>query len=327
MTPNTTVHPFMPSFDKAKHVSKCLESAILFEVSANKPGNVNLVVGFEGTRVEHFLASAVAASASFEEAAKRGIAVQNGDLPVSAVGLGELMRDCVADIDAWQTGGNTLLGTVMLFIPMAAAAGMTPMNEQGEFDLMLLRANMKLAVESSTAQDAVHLYEAIVIANPSGLNDAPDLDVNDAQSKARLIEEDVSLFKVFQIAAGYDDICFEWVNNFPIAFDLAYPYIMDQLKNKRNSLNTAIVHTFLKILSERPDTFISRKVGLEKTREVSKDAQEVLELGGVDTPQGRESLLLFDRKLREYGNNYNPGTTADITAATLALCTLSGYRP
>jgi triphosphoribosyl-dephospho-CoA synthetase len=36
--------------------------AILLEVSADKPGNVNLVVGFEGTNHMHFLASAVAAA-------------------------------------------------------------------------------------------------------------------------------------------------------------------------------------------------------------------------------------------------------------------------
>ncbi len=314
----------MPQYDKAKHISKCLEMAILFEVSANKPGNVNFVVGFEGTRVEHFLASAVAAAPSFEEAARRGIAVADCKMQISQVGMGKLMKECVADIDAWQKGGNTLLGTVILFIPMAVAAGMTPMNGKGEFDLNQLRANIKLAVESTTAEDAVHLYEAIGIAKPSGLNGAPDLDVNDVKSKERLLKENVSLFEVFRIAAGYDDICYEWVNNFPLTFDLAYPYLAEQLKRK--CLNNGIIHTFLKVLSERPDTFISRKVGLEKTRGVSMDAKHVLELGGVETPQGREAILLFDKRLRECGNNYNPGTTADITAATLALCTLSGYR-
>jgi triphosphoribosyl-dephospho-CoA synthase len=313
--------------DKAKHISICLEMAILFEVSANKPGNVNFVIGFEGTRVEHFLASAVAAAPSFEAAAKRGIAIQKGKLKISQAGMGQLMRDCVADIRAWQKGGNTLLGTVMLFIPMAVAAGMTPMNERSEFDLRKIRENMKLAVESTTPQDAVEVYNAIAIANPSGLNGAPDLSVTDASSKARLIKENVSLFKVFQIAEGYDDICYEWVNNFPIMFDLAYPYLMNQLNGKGKCLNAAIIHTFLKVLAERPDTFISRKVGLERTLPISDEAKKILKLGGTETAQGRESILLFDKKLRGYGNNYNPGTTADITAASLALCTLSGYRP
>ena len=91
----------MPHCDKAKHISKCLEMAILFEVSANKPGNVNFVVGFEGTRVEHFLASAVAAAPSFEEAAKHGIAISEGKLKISEAGIGQLMKDCVADIAAF----------------------------------------------------------------------------------------------------------------------------------------------------------------------------------------------------------------------------------
>ena len=314
----------MSNCEKARHISKCLETAILFEVSANKPGNVNFVVGFEGTRVEHFLASAVAAAPSFEEAARRGIAVADDRLRLSDVGMGKLMKDCVADINAWQKGGNTLLGTVILFMPIAVAAGMTSLKNNA-FNLSSLRRSIKKVVESSTPQDAVNLYDAIEIARPSGLNGAPDLDVKANDSKIRLIKENVSLFEVFKIAASYDDVCFEWVNNFPITFDLAYPFMMKELKTKR--LKTAIVHTFLRVLSERPDTFISRKIGQVKAEEVSSEARKVLEMGGVETPEGKESVILFDQKLRNSGNDYNPGTTADITAATLALLTLSGYRP
>ena len=315
----------MPRCEKAKHISKCLELAILFEVSATKPGNVNFTVGFEGTRVEHFLASAVAAGPSFEEAARRGIAVQDKKLRVNDVGMGEIIKNCVVDIETWQKGGNTLLGTVILFVPIAVAAGMTPTRENFDFEFSRLRENLKLAVESTTAEDAVHLYEAVDVAKPSGLNKAPDLDVNDPSSKERILRENVSLYQVFKIAAGYDDVCAEWVNNYPITFDLAYPYLMKQLKSR--DLNTAIMHTFLKVLSEHPDTFIARKAGFEKAREISLNAKKVLELGGVETSKGREGILEFDRKLRESGNLLNPGTTADLTAAALALCTLSGYRP
>jgi triphosphoribosyl-dephospho-CoA synthase len=310
---------------KAKHISKCLELAILLEVSADKPGNVNFVVGFEGTRVEHFLSSAVAASSSFEKAAERGIAVREKELGLADVGVGEIINECVVNIDAWQRGGNTLIGTVMLFAPLAVAAGLTQTKGEFEFDFSLLRKNMRLVVEATTPEDSVHLYEAIDVAKPSGLNGAPDLDVKDPKSKARLLKENVSLFEVFKIAAGYDDICYEWVNDFPLTFDLAYPYLMRQVHTK--PLNTAVIHTFLKVLSERPDTFIARKVGREKAREVSMDAKRVLELGGVETVNGRQAILDFDKKLRNSRNLLNPGTTADITAAALALCTLSGYRP
>jgi triphosphoribosyl-dephospho-CoA synthase len=315
----------MPHCEKAKYISKCLELAILLEVSADKPGNVNFMVGFEGTRVEHFLASAVAAAPFFEEAANRGIAVSEKKLSVNDVSMGQIIKECVADVKAWQKGGNTLLGTVILFVPIAVAAGITAVKGNFDLDFSRLRENLKLAVESTTAEDALHLYEAIDIAKPSGLGGAPDLDVHDPHSKERLLKENVSLYQVFKIAAGYDDICSEWVNNYPITFNLAYPYLSEQLKSR--DLNTAIVHTFLKVLSEHPDTFIARKVGYEKAREISLDAEKVLELGSVETTKGRKSLREFDRKLRESRNLLNPGTSADITAAALALCTLSGYRP
>jgi triphosphoribosyl-dephospho-CoA synthase len=311
--------------EKAKHISECLELAILLEVSADKPGNVNFVVGFEGTRVEHFLSSAVAAAPFFEEAANRGIAVSNHKLRISDVGIGQIIKKCVADINAWQKGGNTLLGTVILFAPLAVAAGMIPTKGNFVFEIPRLRENVKLTVESTTPEDAVHLYEAIDIAKPSGLNGAPDLDVHDPHSKERILKDKVSLYQVFKIAAGYDDVCSEWVNNYPITFNLAYPYLMEQLKSR--DLNTAIIHTFLKVLSEHPDTFIARKVGFKKASEISLDAKKVLQLGGMETSKGKKSTLDFDRKLRESGNLFNPGTTADITAAALALCTLSGYRP
>ena len=315
----------MPKSEKAKHIGKCLELAILLEVSANKPGNVNFSVGFHGTRVEHFLASAVAARPSFEKAAERGVAVSEGRLGVGNVGMGKIMKECASDISVWQKGGNTLLGTVMLFVPLAVAAGMTRTDRNFVFDFRVLRENLRLAVESTTPKDAVHLYEAIDIAKPSGLGEAPDLDVSNPASKSRILRDKVSLYEVFKLAAGYDDICSEWVNNYPITFDLAYPYLMEQLKSR--DLNTSIIHTYLSILSKHPDTFIARKAGVDKAREISFEAFKMLEKGGLETLEGKTAILEFDKRLRQSGSHLNPGTTADITAATLALCVLSGYRP
>ncbi|MGA2680684.1 MAG: triphosphoribosyl-dephospho-CoA synthase [Candidatus Bathyarchaeia archaeon] len=299
--------------------------AILLEVSAEKPGNVNLASSFEGTTCQHFLASAIAAGPGLQEAAYRGSRVAEGELQVGEVELGQLIKSCARDVNDWQKGGNTILGTIILFMPVAVAAGMTPSGEDFHLDFYFLRRNIDLAIKATTAWDSVHLYEAVDITSPSGLNKAPDLDLTDPRSKERLLDRNVSLFKVFRLAAAYDDICAEWVNNYPITFDLAYPYLATQLKSK--PLNTAVVHTFLKILSMRPDTFIARKVGKEKAAEVSADADAVLELGGLETARGRASLKRFDRKLRSTQNKCNPGTTADLTAAALALCTLSGYRP
>jgi len=300
--------------------------AILFEVSADKPGNVNLIVGFEGTRYEHFLASAVAAAPSFEWAAERGLAFSRGEIHISNVGLGQIIKDCVADINAWQHGGNTLLGTVILLSPIAVAAGITATKEGYIFEIPKLRKNLKLVAESTTAEDAVKVYQAIKIANPSGLAKAPELDINDPESVNRIVKENISLYQVFRIASSYDNVCHEWVNNYPITFDVAYPCLMEQIM-KAKDLNVAIIHTFLKVLAEYPDTFIARKTGIEKAREVSSEAKEILKLGGLETTRGRQGLREFDHELRKSSNTLNPGTTADIIAAALALSVLGGYRP
>lgn len=243
---------------------------------------------------------------------------------MTEIGLGQLIKDCVAEIDTWQHGGNTLLGTIILLSPIAAAAGMTSVGKG--FNLRRLRKSLKLVVESTTPVDAVNLYEAIKIAHPGGLGKAPALDVNDPTSEAKILRENVSLFQVFKIAEKYNTICSEWVNKYPVTFDLAYPSLSEQL-NQGVDLNVAIIQTFLDVLAKVPDTFIARKVGLEKAQEISVEASEILSLGGLKTSNGKKSLRRFDRQLRRSSNLLNPGTTADVIGAALALCVLRGYRP
>ncbi|MDH7564294.1 MAG: triphosphoribosyl-dephospho-CoA synthase [Candidatus Bathyarchaeota archaeon] len=312
--------------DKALHISKCLELAILFEISADKPGNVNLTTGFESTRYEHFLVSAVAAAPWFRHAAEKGIACSEGRIRLGEIGVGELIKQCVADIDQWQKGGNTLLGTVILLMPIAVAAGMTPQKDDGSFKISELRENVGRVVRSTTSEDAVAVYRAIEIARPSGLNKVPELDVNDPASVNKIMERGISLYQVFEIGSKWDSVCAEWVKNYPVTFDVAYPFLMQVLREDGN-LNTAVIHAFLKVLSENPDTFIARKIGINKAEEVSSAAKQVLALGGLKTEEGKKKLHEFDLKLRSSNNLLNPGTTADIVAAALSLCVLGGYRP
>jgi triphosphoribosyl-dephospho-CoA synthase len=312
--------------EKAELVSGCLQLAILLEVSATKPGNVNRATGFPNTRYEHFLASAVAISPSLKRAAERGLMALNGEIKPSELHLGEIIKSAVTSVNDWQHGGNTLLGTVLLLSPLSAAAGMTPV-ETNLFPPSELRNNTKIAIESTTPRDAVAVYEAIERANPSGLvGKAPTLDVNDPSSTKRILDEAVTLHEVLKIAAPYDSIAREWTEDYSITFDIGLPYFTAQLSEARN-LNTAIVHTFLRVLSAVPDTLIIRKAGPEQAQEVSERAEEILDLGGLETSLGREQLSLFDEQLRKTANQQNPGTTADIIAAILAVSILNGYRP
>jgi triphosphoribosyl-dephospho-CoA synthase len=87
------------------------------------------------------------------------------------------------------------------------------------------------------------------------------------------------------------------------------------------------VHTFLKILSEIPDTFIARKLGSAKAKEVYVQAKHVLESGGLTTSSGKIQLREFDERLRDPSHKLSPGTTADLVQAVLAVAILKGYRP
>ncbi|MDH5663226.1 MAG: triphosphoribosyl-dephospho-CoA synthase [Candidatus Bathyarchaeota archaeon] len=315
---------FSSSTETAEHVSRCLELAILLEVSAYpKPGNVHRTADFQETRYEHFLASAVAVAPHFKHAAEQGIKVSEGKINPTDVGIGTIIKDAVKSVSLWQSDGNTLLGAIILLSPIAVAAGMLA---EEKFSPSKLRKTMKVIVESSTPMDAVNVYDAIQIAKPSGLGKAPKLDVTDPASKQKILDEHVTLLEVFKIASAYDSIASEWVNNYPITFDLGHPYFTQQLK-ETTDVNTATVHAFLKILSEVPDTFISRKVGLAKAKRISAEAGRVLEKGGLTTPSGRNLLRKFDKKLKDPAHRLSPGTTADITEAVLAISILNGYRP
>ncbi len=314
---------YSSSAEKAEHISRCLELAILLEVSGYpKPGNVHRTADFPETRYEHFLASAVAIAPSFKKAAEQGIKVSEGKIDPTEVGIGNIIKDAVDRMRWSQSGGNTLLGAIILLAPIAAAAGMIA----NHFSLPKLRENIKVIVESTTPEDAVDVYDAIAIVNPGGLGKSPKLDVTNPTSKKRIMEGQVTLLDTFKISSSYDSIASEWVHNYPITFDLGYPYFTRQLE-ETGDINTATVHAFLKILAEVPDTFISRKVGQAKAESISAEAGRILKEGGLTTPLGRNLLQKLDMKLRDPAHDLSPGTTADITEAVLALNNLNGYRP
>jgi triphosphoribosyl-dephospho-CoA synthase len=300
--------------------------AILLEINAPKPGNVSRQANFHKTNYEHFLASVVAIAPSFKTAAAKGILVAEGRLRYAGVGIGRIIKDAVERSNSWQHGGNTLLGTVLLLSPIAVGAGKTLRENDGIFDLAKLRTNIGSVTTSTTPEDAVAFYEAIEVAKPGGLNRVSNFDVTEPSSKQEILKTRTSLFDLFVISAGYDSIAYEWVNNYRLVFDIGFPFLRKEAE-KRYDITEAIVHTFLKLMSEKPDTLITRKAGSRRAREISQRARQVLDQGGLDTENGKKALIELDGNLRDSENKLNPGTTADLTSAIIALLILSGYRP
>ena len=307
------------------HVSNCLQLAMLLEVSAYpKPGNVHRTADFKNTKYEHFLATTIAIGEQFRQAAKIGIRASKKEIKFEQIGIGRMINDAVRNMMRWQSGGNTSLGVILLFLPMATATGI--ILGKGTFSIKKLRCTLDDVVKSTTHKDALDACNAIRTAKPGGLGKTQIFDLTDENVNGEIQRKKVNLFKLFDLSSKYDSIAHEWIGSYSVTFDIGHPYFCDCIE-KSLDMNSAIVHTFMRILSIVPDSLIARKHGLKKAREVSNQAKEILELGGITTNEGERRLNQFDNHLRSEGLKVNPGTTADLTASTLALAILDGYRP
>ncbi len=307
-----------------------------------KPGNVHRARDLSDVRYEHFLAGAAALGPSLREAAIRGIKSGKGSTLLSDVGVGALIKRAVSDINSWHRGGNTHLGTCILLVPLAVAAGKTCV-EHGKVASEELRLNVIEVTYNTTAIDAVNVYEAIRIAGAertlgrAETAEAPD--VFDQKARDRLVSENITLYDVMKASSEWDNVASEFVSGMKNVFDVGYLCIVENLNSTRD-INTAIVHAYLELLNKVPDTLIARKAGLKETEDVksavkiglkrtawvSREAGRILELGGLTTPEGRRALEAFDEKLHKAGGELNPGTTADLLAASIMVALLCGLR-
>ncbi|MCW3990775.1 MAG: triphosphoribosyl-dephospho-CoA synthase [Candidatus Bathyarchaeota archaeon] len=308
------------------YVSRCASLAALMEVSAYpKPGNVHRTRDLPETRFEHFLAGGVAIGPDMHELALRGRDAFSGALGWDQIRVGKSVLNAVVDSLEWQRGGNVNLGVVLLFAPIAAAAGAT-LHESQSIDVMSLRENLEKVVRTAVPADTVDIYKAINISmSPETLGNVGELDVTDEDSRERIKDERISPLEVFEKCAERDSICREWVTDFQITFEVGYPKLKTSLEE--GTVNDAIVNTFMHILSQYPDSLITRKSGASQAAEVSKQAIKILEAGGASTVKGKKLLWALDEELHGAKGDLNPGTTADLTAAALFVSLLEGWRP
>lgn len=308
-------------------VGRCASLAALLEVSAYpKPGNVHRIRDFPDTRYEHFLAGSVALGPAMRGLAVRGFDAAEGRIGWEDVEVGRLALMAVKDSLAWQGGGNVNLGVALLFSPLAAAGGAAIHDSRG-IEAAKLRDRLGEIVRHTTPDDAIHVYEAIRLAmTPRTLGEAGELDVRDDASLERIREEGLTLLDVFHRCAGRDSICDEWISDFKITFEVGHPHLKRAL-GESGDVNSSVLDTFLSILARQPDSLIARKAGSERAAEVSERAGLILDEGGSSSERGLEMLWELDGELQGAGGELNPGTTADLTAASIFVALLEGWRP
>ena len=277
-------------------ISALATLAALLEASAPKPGNVSPGRPFRDMRFEDFVASAVACGPAFGCAAQRP--------------LGETILSAVRATREW-TGANTNLGIILLFAPLARAAG-------GAGSAADLRAGLRGVLAATTIEDARAVYAAIHAARPGGLGSVTDQDLAE--------EPTATLLETMKLAAARDSVASEYASNYAITFETGVPALR-AARAAGLDWSDAIIESFLALLVAKPDTLIARKLGAVAAEVISREADEVVRAGGVRSAGGRAAIAAFDSSLRDAHNSRNPGTTADLTAAALFVTLLEdGWR-
>ena len=255
------------------------------DTQALKPGNVSVYSEVGDLKVDDFLYSAAASATSITE-------------PEITLGK-RILHAIQATYEAVYT--NTNLGIVLLIAPLIQAH--YKLNEGDN-----LQTALELILQQTTVEDASDVYHAIRLANPGGMGEKDNQDISK--------EPSVTLLNTMKIAAKWDRIAAQYSNNFDDIFNFGLP-LFTALKNKWQDEAWATTGLFVSFLARFPDSLIERKYGLLKAREISDMISELeMELCRSDSPGRYEAQLLeIDRQLKR--NLINPGTTADLTAASI----------
>lgn len=264
-------------------IGACATLACLWEATAPKPGNVYRGADFEDLTYVDFLTSAALIGPILEKAAECGV--------------GATVLECVRQTRA-AVETNTNLGILLLLTPMAAVPADVPL----EIGIGTLYASL-------TDEDTKYVFEAIRTAQPGGMSKVDKADVNETTAP------EISLLEAMQLAADRDLIARQYTNEFQQVFVVAKH--IQQAYLSGIPLSDAIVHAFLQLLAEFPDSLIARKCGVEVAQHVSTQASAVLAQGQPGNKTYEAALGEFDFSLRVDGHRRNPGTSADMIAAAL----------
>ncbi len=282
----------------ADKIAQIAQIASALEVSGYpKPGNVHRTRDYDDMKFEDFIISGIVIGDSIRRAAT--------DVDVENPRLGKYILEGVSETDKW-VGENTNLGILMMITPIAAAASIS-----SDFDE--IRNNVVVLMKNTNVDDACDLYDAINIAAAGGMGEEEEYDVTSDSAKDELRKNNQTMWDVLKISAPRDILGREMTSDMPISFELGYPTYHELKKEK--SLNEACVLTFLTILSQVPDTLITRKYGEEEALKVSMMTRDLLKMKNDD--DFHERLKEFDDYL--YENKLNPGTTADLTATAIFI--------
>jgi triphosphoribosyl-dephospho-CoA synthase len=270
-------------------IASAFEAACLDELDALKPGNVHRYGEGHGMNVADFERSARVAAPPIAE-------------PDSSVGL--RIRHAI-EATSRAVGHNTNLGIVLLCAPLASAA-----LASGGGDL---RQRLVGVLQMLTVEDAKQTYVAIRLAKAGGLGTVVKHNLG--------TEPKVTLLEAMREAEDRDRIAWNYTHKFADIFDRGIPRLV-QGRDRYGTHEWAVTDLYLSLLAEIPDTLITRKFGVKTAAQVTENAYKTFKaFSQAETAEARvDTLLTLDKALKDRG--LNPGTTADLTVATLFASSL-----
>lgn len=276
----------------AGRIAATYVEACRIELQALKPGNVHVFADGHRMTVADFDASARASAA----------AVADPTLLVGARVLEAVRRTADA------VHSNTNLGIVLLCAPLAAAIHEIPIAAAD------LRARVKLVLASLDIADAEAVFAAIRLAAPAGLGSSAEHDVHEP---AR-----ATLLQAMTVAADRDRIAAQYAHGFADVFEHGVPRL-EQGVARWGDIGWAASSAYLGLLAAFEDSHVARKFGRERAGDLRRAAAplDAALQGHADPTEMTDALLAFDTELKQSG--INPGTSADLTVASLFVHLLS----
>ena len=261
------------------------------ELEVVKPGNVHCYAEGHGMTAADFVRSADASAAAIAARGRRVGARVRGAVEATLAAVGQ----------------NTNLGIILLCAPLAAAS-------EGKG---CLRRALARVLQNLDECDAADVFVAIALANPGGLGRAARHDVHEP---AR-----VTLREAMDEAADRDRVARQYVTVYQDIFDVGLPALaLARLASRTPGAGTLAV--YLAFLAAFPDTHLARKFGAEAAERVRLEAAPWRDAcaSGDGLSGMTEKLLAWDASLKSRG--LNPGTSADLTVATLFAASLAAAR-
>ena len=282
--------------DLMQSIGAAYQQACLHELEALKPGNVHRFADGHGMTLQDFVTSAN---------------VSVSPLTAPGLSLGErIFRAVEATREA--VGCNTNLGILLLCAPLVQSL-LDDQQPPGK-----LRDRVRHLLMRADVNDTVWLFRAIQLASPGGLGESDQHDVSQPST--------APLFEVMAHAAERDLIARQYATGFADLFDFALPRLQ-ALRARWQNPAWATTGLYLALLARFPDTHIQRKHGRRKAAAVSRQAADLArEFSRVEKPEHYQLRLLHaDTEFKREG--INPGTSADMTVATLFLSYLETMLP